>query len=210
MSRRARFPGLTGWGRAYSIRLHHSIGGHGVAKVVKSKSSRYEEGVHIYGVLRESDELRGDKLRYRVADIACAPSVAYTTYIRRIAPTEEEDAQNAKFFGGPALKILKNEDNLSWSTYIGAAGMPGKTAYMAWKEYSPVQGHIGQAKVAYISAGSGPVGSLAIQLAKKDGYKVIASAGSDKKIQFCKDIGADVVFNCEPRGPYAPHPSCRR
>lgn len=138
-----------------------------------------------------------------------APTIAYTTYIRRTAPTEEEDEQNAKFFGGPALKILENEENLSWSTYIGAAGMPGKTAYMAWKEYSPVQGHIGQAKVAYISAGSGPVGSLAIQMAKKDGYKVIASAGSDKKIQFCKDIGADVVFNCERSGPYAP-PPCRQ
>jgi NADPH-dependent curcumin reductase CurA len=159
--------------------------------------------------LREFDELHGDKLRYRVADIVCASTVAYTTYIRRTAPTEEEDEQNAKFFGGPALKILKNEENLSWSTYIGAAGMPGKTAYMAWKEYSPIQGHIGQAKVAYISAGSGPVGSLAIQMAKKDGYKVIASAGSDKKIQFCKDIGADVVFNCERSGPYAP-PPCRR
>ena len=57
------------WARTYSTRPAYSIGGHGVAKVVKSKSSRYEEGVHIYGVLREFSELRVDKPRYRVADV---------------------------------------------------------------------------------------------------------------------------------------------
>ena len=41
----------------------------------------------------------------------------------------------------------------------------------------------------------GPVGSMAVQLAKQDGLKVIACAGSDDKIQFLRDIGADVVFN---------------
>jgi NADPH-dependent curcumin reductase CurA len=37
--------------------------------------------------------------------------------------------------------------------------------------------------------------SLVIQLAKADGLKVIASAGSDEKVQFMKSIGADVAFN---------------
>lgn len=37
--------------------------------------------------------------------------------------------------------------------------------------------------------------SLVIQLAKRDGLKVIASAGSDDKVQFLKDLGADVAFN---------------
>jgi NADPH-dependent curcumin reductase CurA len=34
-----------------------------------------------------------------------------------------------------------------------------------------------------------------IQLAKADGLKVIASAGSDEKVAFAKEIGADVAFN---------------
>ena len=34
-----------------------------------------------------------------------------------------------------------------------------------------------------------------IQLAKQDGLKVIASAGSDDKVQFLKELGADVAFN---------------
>ncbi len=36
---------------------------------------------------------------------------------------------------------------------------------------------------------------MVIQLAKLDGLKVIASAGSAEKVQFMKDIGADVAFN---------------
>lgn len=32
-------------------------------------------------------------------------------------------------------------------------------------------------------------------MAKLDGLKVIASAGSDEKVKFMKEIGADVVFN---------------
>lgn len=36
---------------------------------------------------------------------------------------------------------------------------------------------------------------LVIQLAKADGLRVIASAGSDEKVQFLKEIGTDVAFN---------------
>lgn len=36
---------------------------------------------------------------------------------------------------------------------------------------------------------------MVIQLAKADGLKVIASAGSDEKVAFCKACGADVAFN---------------
>lgn len=34
-----------------------------------------------------------------------------------------------------------------------------------------------------------------IQLAKLEGLKVIASAGSDDKVKFMKNLGADVAFN---------------
>ncbi|KAG6841008.1 hypothetical protein C0991_002638 [Blastosporella zonata] len=74
---------------------------------------------------------------------------------------------------------------------VGAAGMPGKTAYYAWNEYSKAK----KGEIAFVTAGGGPVGSLVIQLAKLDGLKVIASAGSDEKVAFMKSIGADVAFN---------------
>lgn len=41
----------------------------------------------------------------------------------------------------------------------------------------------------------GSLYSFLIQLAKRDGLKVIASAGSDEKVQFMRELGADVAFN---------------
>lgn len=37
--------------------------------------------------------------------------------------------------------------------------------------------------------------SFVIQLAKQDGLKIIASAGSEEKVRFMKELGADVAFN---------------
>ncbi|KAF8881864.1 hypothetical protein BD779DRAFT_1675208 [Infundibulicybe gibba] len=88
-------------------------------------------------------------------------------------------------------QVVHNEHNLPWSVYIGAAGMPGQTAYYGWREFSKAK----KGEVAFVTSGGGPVGSLVIQLAKADGMKVIASAGSDEKVEFMKSIGADVAFN---------------
>ncbi|KAJ7648375.1 alcohol dehydrogenase [Mycena polygramma] len=89
------------------------------------------------------------------------------------------------------LIFLEKHPKLPWTVYVGVAGMPGKTAYMGWKAYS----HAKKGEIAFVTAGGGPVGSMVIQLAKRDGLKVIASAGSEEKLKFMKDIGADVVFN---------------
>ncbi|KAJ6578181.1 alcohol dehydrogenase [Mycena capillaripes] len=89
------------------------------------------------------------------------------------------------------LIFLQKDPILPWTVYVGAAGMPGKTAYMGWKEFSRAK----KGETAFITTGAGPVGSMVIQLAKRDGLKVIASAGSDEKVKFMKEIGADVAFN---------------
>ncbi|KXN83392.1 Zinc-type alcohol dehydrogenase-like protein PB24D3.08c [Leucoagaricus sp. SymC.cos] len=89
------------------------------------------------------------------------------------------------------VNVINNKYCLSLSAFIGPAGMPGKTAYMAWKKYS----HVKKGSTVFVSAGAGPVGSVVIQLAKMDGARVIASAGSAEKVQFMKEIGADVVFD---------------
>jgi len=89
------------------------------------------------------------------------------------------------------LIFIEKDPKLPWTVYVGAAGMPGKTAYMGWKEFSKAK----KGETAFITTGAGPVGSMVIQLAKRDGLKVIASAGSEDKVKFMKDIGADVAFN---------------
>ncbi|THU85858.1 alcohol dehydrogenase [Dendrothele bispora CBS 962.96] len=89
------------------------------------------------------------------------------------------------------IKKFTPEPGLPLSVYLGAAGMPGRTAYIAWSMYA----HAKKGQVCFVSAGAGPVGAFVIQLAKRDGMKVIASAGSDEKLRQCKEFGADVVFN---------------
>ncbi|TRM64402.1 hypothetical protein BD626DRAFT_401258 [Schizophyllum amplum] len=92
------------------------------------------------------------------------------------------------FFG---VEILKKHPNVPLSVYVGSGGMPGQTAHSAWRTYAKAK----KGEIAFVSAGAGPVGSMVIQLAKQDGLKVIASAGSDEKVAFMKEIGADVAFN---------------
>jgi hypothetical protein len=89
------------------------------------------------------------------------------------------------------LRVFENPYKLPWSTFIGVLGMAGQTAYVAWKEYSKAK----KGEIAIVSGGAGAVGSLVIQLAKMDGLKVIASAGSEEKVAFMKQVGADVAFN---------------
>ena len=53
------------------------------------------------------------------------------------------------------MRVIENPQKLPWSYYVGVCGMPGKTAYMAWKEYSGAK----KGETAFVSAGAGPVGS---------------------------------------------------
>ena len=41
---------------------------------------------------------------------------------------------------------------------------------------------------------------MVVQLAKQDGLKVIASAGSDEKVAWMKELGADIAFNYKTTG----------
>ncbi|EED80045.1 predicted protein [Postia placenta Mad-698-R] len=91
----------------------------------------------------------------------------------------------------PSMTTKLPDDKLPWSVYLGVCGMPGQTAYYGWKEHAkPNPGD-----VVFVSTGAGVVGSVVIQLAKAEGLKVIASAGSDEKVAFMKELGADVAFN---------------
>ncbi|KAH8107298.1 NAD-P-binding protein [Phellopilus nigrolimitatus] len=88
---------------------------------------------------------------------------------------------------------IERVSDLPWSVYLGVCGMPGQTAYHGWTAY--VHPHVKKGETLFVTTGSGPVGSLVIQLAKLDGLKIIASAGSEEKVKFMLDCGADVAFN---------------
>lgn len=83
---------------------------------------------------------------------------------------------------------------LNITTYVGALGMPGATAFMSLAEY------IGETpkenSTMFVTSAAGIVGQLVCQLAKQKGVKVIASAGSEEKIEFLKNsVGVDHAFN---------------
>ncbi|XP_058073216.1 uncharacterized protein LOC131221927 [Magnolia sinica] len=46
-----------------------------------------------------------------------------------------------------------------------------------------------------IHGGSSGIGTFAIQIAKHQGVRVFVTAGSEEKLAFCKDLGADVCIN---------------
>ena len=66
-----------------------------------------------------------------------------------------------------------------------------QTAYYALHRNAQVR----KGEVLLVHAGSGGVGSAAIQLGKAAGAIVIATAGSEEKTEVCKELGADYVIN---------------
>ncbi|MEJ7715081.1 MAG: NADP-dependent oxidoreductase [Thermoleophilaceae bacterium] len=78
------------------------------------------------------------------------------------------------------------------STALGVLGMPGLTAYAGIHE-------IGKAKegeTVFVSAAAGAVGSVAGQLARIAGCRVVGSAGSQEKVDYLTtELGFDAAFN---------------
>jgi NADPH2:quinone reductase len=78
------------------------------------------------------------------------------------------------------------------STYLGVLGMPGNTAYFGVQDVA--QPKAGETFV--INGAAGAVGSVAGQIAKLDGARVVGFTGSDEKVRFIEDdLGFDVGIN---------------
>lgn len=92
---------------------------------------------------------------------------------------------------GDDLNLIRFElDKTPISYALGVLGMTGATAYFGLDKCNPKEG-----EVFVISCAAGAVGSIAGQLAKAKGLKVIGLTGSDEKVEFCKEIGFDHVIN---------------
>jgi NADPH-dependent curcumin reductase CurA len=76
--------------------------------------------------------------------------------------------------------------------YLGVLGGPGLTAYAGLLHVAGLR----PGDVVWVSAAAGAVGSLAAQIAKLKGHRVIGSAGSDEKVAALLDeVGLDAAFN---------------
>ena len=56
-------------------------------------------------------------------------------------------------------------------------------------------GRLARGESVLIHAAAGGVGSAAVQLARRAGARVFATAGSDEKLALCRELGADVAIN---------------
>src|SRR3954462_1192617 len=78
------------------------------------------------------------------------------------------------------------------SAYLGVLGMPGLTAWVGVHDIAEVR----PGETFFVSAASGAVGSIAGQLVKLAGLRVIGSAGSAEKVAWLRDeLGFDAAFD---------------
>lgn len=90
------------------------------------------------------------------------------------------------------LEKLQPKAGIPISYYAGSLGGAGATAYIGLHEVGQIQS--GQTVV--VSAAAGATGSMAGQIAKLCGGKVIGIVGSDEKVQLIVDqFGFDAAIN---------------
>ncbi len=77
-------------------------------------------------------------------------------------------------------------------SFLGAVGMPGRTAYFGLLDI----GEPKEGETVFVSAAAGAVGSIVCQIAKIKGCKVVASAGTDDKLAWLTEKAqVDAVIN---------------
>ena len=100
------------------------------------------------------------------------------------------DGGYAEFVAVPAQNVVRKPASLAWPE---AAALPLVTL-TAW-HMLVTRAHIQPGETVLVHAAGSGVGSVAIQIAKLFGAHVIATAGSDEKLEKARDLGADETVN---------------
>ncbi len=91
-------------------------------------------------------------------------------------------------FTAPANQVQKLDTmGLDPQLFLGAAGMPGLTAYVGLMRIAAFK----PGDVVFVSGAAGAVGSMVAQIAKIKGGVVVGTAGGPEKVAFLKEIGVD-------------------
>ena len=97
-----------------------------------------------------------------------------------------------EMFNAPAERLQKvDASRLAPEEYLGAAGMPGLTAYAGLLEVIKIKA----GETLFVSAASGAVGLIVCQVARLKGATVIGTAGGAQKCAFLREIGVDHVID---------------
>ncbi|HZI62666.1 MAG TPA: quinone oxidoreductase [Pyrinomonadaceae bacterium] len=111
-----------------------------------------------------------------VTNLKAGDRVAYTSSL----------GSYAEYAAVPAARLVKVPDALNFEQ-AAAAMLQGMTAhYLLFSSYKLQTG-----ETALVHAAAGGVGLLLVQMAKKIGARVIATAGTEEKAQLAREAGAD-------------------
>jgi NADPH-dependent curcumin reductase CurA len=92
------------------------------------------------------------------------------------------------------MKIDPKTAPIQW--YLGILGMTGLTAYVGLLNIAELNGNSDNNSTIFVSAASGAVGSIACQIAKIKGCRVVGSVGSQEKVKWLLDqAGINYAFN---------------
>ncbi|PPQ89864.1 hypothetical protein CVT25_004780 [Psilocybe cyanescens] len=172
MRERMRDPSIPSYTTTYTV--GGPILGFGVVVVLHSEKDGFKAGDYLYGLTVWE---------------------AYTVqpYVDgRVNFKPEEWAPGTFDMDSLALQVVPNPNGLyPLSKYTSIMGTPGLTAFVGMEGI--IDGKEGE--TLFVSSGASAVGSMVIQLGKLKGMKVIASAGSDAKVEYMRSLGADLAFN---------------
>jgi NADPH2:quinone reductase len=96
----------------------------------------------------------------------------------------------AEIADAPATSVMKMPDAMPFDQAAGFT-VVFQTGWFGLHRRAGLQ----PGETLLVHAGAGGVGSAAIQLGKAAGATVIATAGSDQKVELCKKLGADLALN---------------
>ena len=76
---------------------------------------------------------------------------------------------------------------------VDAAGLP-EVACTVWSNLV-LTAHLGEGQLLLMHGGASGIGTHAIQVARVLGARVAVTAGSEEKLQTCRDLGAEITIN---------------
>ena len=156
-------------------------------------------GNDIAGVVREAGELvtwvqTGDEVMLQPG-VSCGHCVNCLRGQDNLCPEydilgQKRDGGYAELVAAPGVNVIPKPKGLSWES---AAALPLVTV-TAW-HMLVTRARVQPGEDVLIHAAGSGVGSIGIQVAKLRGARVIATAGSDQKLEKARELGADEIVN---------------
>jgi NADPH2:quinone reductase len=96
----------------------------------------------------------------------------------------------AEYVAVPAGQVMPIPDGVD---LVDAAGLP-EVACTVWSNLV-LTAHLREGQLLLMHGGASGIGTHAIQVARALGARVAVTAGSAEKLDFCRDLGADITIN---------------